>query len=82
MYIDYCKDEQATEAESYIRHTDPFFTLNARISKAFADQTLTIFVGGKNLNDYVQPERHTDDAAFIYAPLTGRTIYGGMKLQI
>jgi len=82
MYIDYLKDEDVEDPESYIKHTDPFYLMNAKVSKTFSKHGVTIFVGGKNLNDYVQPEKHPDDAAFMYAPYTGRIIYSGIEFKI
>jgi len=84
MYIDYCKDDEVTDHESYIKHTDPFWIFNARLARDFRLQntTLSLFAGAKNIFDYVQEERHPDDAAFMYAPFTGRTIYGGLKIKI
>lgn len=84
MYIDYCKDEEVTDPESYIKHTDSFWVFNVRLARDFRLQsiTLSLFAGSKNIFDYVQEERHPDDAAFMYAPFTGRTIYGGLKIKI
>jgi outer membrane receptor for ferrienterochelin and colicins len=84
MYIDYCKDEDVSNLESYIKHTDPFWIFNARLARDLQLQntTLSLFAGTKNIFDYVQKERHPDDAAFMYAPFTGRTIYGGLKVKI
>jgi outer membrane receptor for ferrienterochelin and colicins len=84
MYIDYCKEEEVTDPESYIKHTDPFWVFNTRLARDFRLQntTLSLFAGSKNIFDYVQEERHPDDAAFMYAPFTGRTIYAGLKITI
>ncbi|MCK4352431.1 TonB-dependent receptor [candidate division WOR-3 bacterium] len=82
MYIDYCKDEDVEQPESYIKHTDPFWVMNGRIGRKFAEQGITIFAGAKNLFNYVQDEKHPDDAAFMYAPYTGRIIYGGIEIRI
>lgn len=82
MYIDYLKDEEVEDPESYIKHTDPFYVINTRISRSFSVYGITIFAGGKNLFNYVQPEKHPDDAAFMYAPYTGRIIYSGIEIKI
>lgn len=84
MYIDYCKDEEVTDPESYIKYTDPFWVFNARLARDFQlhGTTFSVFVGSKNIFDYVQDERHPDDAAFMYAPFTGRTIYSGLRIKI
>jgi hypothetical protein len=41
-----------------------------------------IFGGVHNLFDYVQQGRHPDDAAFIFAPYTGRIVYGGPQVKL
>jgi len=80
MYIDYYKDEDIEQSESKIVHTPDFYVVNAKIARTFSNG-VTLFVGAKNLFDYVQEERHPDNAAFMYAPYTGRIIYGGIKLK-
>ena len=80
MYIDYYKDDDTKQPESKIVHTPDFFVVNAKIVRSFSNG-VTLSVGAKNLFDYVQKERHRDDAAFMYAPYTGRIIYGGIKLK-
>ena len=76
MYIDYYKDE---EIPYKIKCTEPYLLLNMKLSKKLAGNE--IYFGVKNLTNYIQPERHTDDAAFIYAPIYGRLIYGGVKFN-
>ncbi len=80
MFIDYCKDEDVTDLESKIKHTDGFWVVNPKISRNFPESGITLFAGAKNLFNYVQDEKHPDDAAFMYAPYTGRTIYGGVEM--
>ncbi len=80
MYIDYYEEEDIEMPGSKIVHTPNFWIVNAKITKNFSNG-LTLFAGAKNLFDYVQKERHPDDAAFIYAPLTGRLVYVGLKLR-
>ncbi len=77
MYIEYYKDD---EFLTEIKKTAPFWITDVRISKKF--NNLEIFAGAKNLFDYWQHDRRPDNAAFIWAPLIGRKIYGGMKLKI
>ena len=77
MYIDYYKNE-TTPAK--IKKTDPYILLDAQVSKSV--RSVTFFAKMENITDFVQPERHLDDAAFIYAPLTGRMYYAGMKLKL
>jgi outer membrane receptor for ferrienterochelin and colicins len=78
MYIDYFMDE---EEPTIIKETEPYLLLNAKVSRNLFDR-FSLFVGAKNLTDYIQPEKHTDDAAFMYAPVYGRIVYGGVKLKI
>ncbi len=78
MYIDYFADE---EDPTKIKRTDPYLIVDAKISKRLSER-LTAFVGAKNLTGYVQPERHTDDAAFLYAPIYGRIPYVGLALDV
>jgi len=80
MYIDYYQEEDIEQPGSKIVHTPAFWVLDAKISRSFSNG-MTLFVGTKNLFDYVQKERHPDDAAFMYAPYTGRIIYGGVKVK-
>jgi outer membrane receptor for ferrienterochelin and colicins len=78
MYIDYFADG---EEPTMIKKTEPHMIFNARMSRGFFADKLSVYVGGKNLTDYVQPEKHTDDAAFIYAPVYGRILYGGIGVN-
>jgi outer membrane receptor for ferrienterochelin and colicins len=82
MYIDYCEEEDVELPGSKIKHTDPFYVVNSRIARKFSGQGISIFIGVKNLLDYIQDEKHPDDSAFIYAPYTGRIIYSGIKVKI
>jgi outer membrane receptor for ferrienterochelin and colicins len=79
MYIDYNEDDDVASAGSYIKHTEAFAIANLRVARQFGRNA--VFFGAKNLFDEVQEERHTDDAAFIYAPLTGREIYAGVEVR-
>jgi outer membrane receptor for ferrienterochelin and colicins len=81
MYIDYYQDENPEAPNSKIKHTDPFWTVNTRLAYKSEEHGLTLFVGGKNILNGVQDERHPDDAAFIYAPLYGRIVYGGIEFE-
>ena len=81
MYIDYYEDGDLENPNSKIEHTPDFWIVNAKLSRSFGNG-VTLFAGARNLFDYVQDERHPDDAAYIYAPITGRIIYAGMKLHL
>ncbi len=78
MYIDYYENE---EVPAKIKKTEPYWIFDGKISKFFSDK-FEVYIGGKNLFDFTQPERHLDDAAFIYAPLIGRIIYGGLRMTL
>ena len=78
MYIDYNSEEN--EANSKIKKTDTFTLWNCRIAKRFG--TLNIYAGGKNIFSYIQDEKHTDDAAFMYAPVYGATWYAGVSITL
>jgi outer membrane receptor for ferrienterochelin and colicins len=77
LYIDYFHDE-AVPGE--IKHTDPFLIVNSKVSKKLS-RRLTGFVGARNLFDYMQEDKRPDDAAFMWAPYTGRIVYGGLKVS-
>lgn len=78
MFIDYFMDD---EEPTKIKETESFIILNARVSYTFLD-CYTLYIGGRNLTDYIQQEKHTDDAAFMYAPVYGRIIYGGFRIDV
>ena len=77
MYIDYFAED---ESQSKIKHTDGFAIFNAKISKRF--NMFKIYAGVNNIFNYLQPEKHTDDAAFMYAPVYGTMYYAGLTINI
>ena len=77
MYIDYISE---TAGNSRIKETDPYMTFNARVSRRFG--LFNLYAGAKNIFNYVQDEKHLDDAAFIYAPLYGALYYAGISVNI
>jgi len=79
MYIDHCPEEDANNL--IIEKTDPYFIFNAKITRMFGTR-LSLFIGAKNLFNYVQKNRDSTDAAYIYAPLYGRIIYTGINLAV
>jgi outer membrane receptor for ferrienterochelin and colicins len=79
MYIDLL--EPADPADIKIHETEPFVTLDAKLSRTILDR-YKVYVGAKNLTDYTQEEKHIDDAAFMYAPVYGRILYGGFQLTL
>jgi outer membrane receptor for ferrienterochelin and colicins len=82
MYIDYYNEEinPVLGNQSKIKKTDPFTVFNARVSKKM--KQFRLYAGVNNIFNYIQDERHLDDAAFIYAPLYGTLFYGGVSLTI
>ena len=82
MHIDYYNEEidPAVGDQSKIKKTNPFMLLNARISKEL--NQFKLYAGVKNIFNYIQDERHMDDAAFMYAPVYGTTFYGGVSINI
>lgn len=82
MFIDYYNGEidPAIGDQSKIKKTDPFMLVNARVSKKL--NQFKLYAGVNNLFNYLQDERHLDDAAFMYAPVYGRMLYAGLALEI
>lgn len=78
MYIDYYNDDP--NYQSKIKKTDPFVIFNARVSKTI--NNFKIYAGVNNIFNYIQDERHLDDAAFMYAPVYGTMFYGGVSINI
>ncbi len=77
MYIDYYSEE---EGMSKIKHTIPYMLVNAKVSRTIKD--FKLFAGAKNIFNYMQPEKHLDDAAFMYAPVYGTMFYAGLSVNI
>jgi len=82
MYIDYYNEDidPAVGDLSKIKKIDPFMLFNAQVSKRINQYKISI--GVHNIFNYIQDEKHLDDAAFIYAPLYGTMIYGGISFNI
>ena len=79
MYIDYNSENDGNSSK--IKQTNPFILFNCRITKKFGNN-LTLYTGGKNIFSYIQDEKHTDDAAFMYAPVYGATWYAGLSFNL
>ncbi len=77
MYIDYYSEE---ESQSKIKKTKPYMVFNVRASKRFGK--FKLYSGVNNIFNYVQDEKHLDDAAFMYAPVYGTMFYSGIALNI
>jgi len=81
MYIDYAEEDDLQNAGSMVFETDPFVLFNAQVSYKF-DGQYRVYLGARNIGDYVQPVKHVDDAAFYYAPVYGRLIYTGIRVEL
>lgn len=79
MYIDYNSEDNG--ANSKIKKTSPFMLFNCRVAKHMGNM-ITLYAGGKNIFSYIQDEKHTDDAAFMYAPVYGATWYAGVSVKL
>ncbi len=77
LYIDYFADG---EDPTKIKETETFVIVDAKVAREVLDG-VSLFVGARNLTDYVQEEKHSDDAAFMYAPMYGRIFYGGISVE-
>lgn len=82
MFIDYYNEEidPVIGDQSKIKKTDPFMLVNARASRKL--NQFKLYAGVNNLFNYLQDERHLDDAAFMYAPVYGRMFYAGLAFEI
>jgi len=82
MYIDYYNEEidLSVGDQSKIKKTVPFMLFNARISKKL--NQFKLYAGINNILNYIQDERHLDDAAFLYAPVYGIMFYGGISIEL
>jgi len=77
MFIDHVPGEEGENL--IIEKTDGFFLVNAKLMKTFFNR-FNVFIGGKNIFDYVQPTRDNSDAAYIYGPIYGRILYSGFDI--
>ncbi len=82
MYIDYYNEEIDPNIgdQTRIKKTDPFMIFNGRISRNV--NMVKFYAGVNNIFNYIQSEKHTDDAAFMYAPLFGTMFYAGISMDI
>ena len=67
-------------ATSKIKKTNTFMIFNCRAAKRFG--SCTVYAGAKNIFSYIQDEKQTDDAAFMYAPVYGATWYVGLSVRL
>jgi len=78
MYIDLLEPVNAEDIK--IKDTESFVTINARVAKTFFGR-YKLYLGVRNLTNYVQEEKHTNDAAFMYAPVYGSIYYSGLEVS-
>lgn len=77
LYIDYFADGEEPTA---IKKTETFVLVDAKVARRITSN-IELFMGARNLTDYVQEDKRTDDAAFMYAPVYGRILYSGIGLS-
>ena len=75
MYIDYFG-----EVTQKIKETDPFMLFDLMVSKKL--NIFKLYIGVDNIFNYIQDEKHTDDAAFMYAPVYGTMYFGGITVDL
>jgi outer membrane receptor for ferrienterochelin and colicins len=82
MYIDYYNEDidPVIGDQTRIKKTNPFMLFNSRVSKSI--NMFNFYAGINNILNYIQDEKHLDDAAFMYAPVYGTMIYAGMTIDI
>jgi len=70
---------------AYIDHVDGYTVWDAKVTKYFQDETISLFIGADNIFEEIQDPLYNaeqeESAAYIYAPTTGRYIYGGMGVR-
>jgi len=79
MYIDL--NEPADPADVKIYETESFVIFNVKLSKNILNR-YDVYFGVRNLAGYTQEEKHINDAAFMYAPVYGRILYGGIQVSL
>jgi outer membrane receptor for ferrienterochelin and colicins len=69
----------------YIDRVGAYTLWDAKVTKYFQDEKIALFLGADNIFDEIQDPLYNaeqeDTAAYIYAPTTGRYIYGGIELR-
>jgi len=79
MYIDYNSEDHPETSK--IKKTNTFMIFNCRVGKQLGNM-FSVYAGAKNIFSYIQDEKHTDDAAFMYAPVYGATWYAGVSIRL
>jgi hypothetical protein len=77
------------DADGYIKRYDPFVLMHAQVSRTFGN--FDIYIGGENLTNYkikdaikynTMPFARSFDASMIYGPITGISVYLGVRYKI
>lgn len=73
-------------------YSPAFTTMNAQVSKTFGKNSpIDVYIGGENLTNYFQknaiiaasePFSPYFDASMIWAPISGRMFYAGIRLKV
>jgi len=70
-----------------------YVTMNAQISKTFskASRSIDLYIGGENLTNFFQPNpilaadqpfSEFFDTSIVWAPITGRMVYAGIRVSL
>lgn len=80
------------EEYQFSSHSPAFATMNAQVSKTLGKKSMVdVYIGGENLTNYYQqnsiiaasePFSEYFDASLIWGPVTGRMLYGGVRVRI
>jgi outer membrane receptor for monomeric catechols len=79
MFIEHLPNDD--ESMLIFEETDPYFIFDFMAGMNIS-RSLNFYVKCDNAFDYTQPTRDISDAAYMYAPLYGRSIALGMNLDI
>jgi len=82
MYIDYFNEEIDPDAGDLtrIKETDPVMVFSGGITRTVGQ--FSLYCSVKNIFNTIQDEKRLDDPAFIYAPMYGRLIHAGIRIDI
>ncbi|MBN2384175.1 TonB-dependent receptor [bacterium] len=76
--------EGSDELDYSIDHVTDYGLVDLKLTRSFMNDTVELFFGVDNLFDYTQETIYNaeqeDTAAYIYAPLVGRKMYGGLAI--
>jgi len=84
----YAERVMVADGNTYIDHTDGYFVYDAKVQWDidYGEWIFSAFFGVDNITNETQERIYSaedeESAAYIYAPLTGRYIYGGAKMSL